>query len=124
MNIVTSYFAKADKLPAAMEQVAICLYRPKRFHGLQLKTLAPSATLLHDYKCTKDIAFYSARFKAYLNSLDFSAVMQELEEVGRGRDIALLCYEKSDDFCHRHLVAEWLSSHGQPCEEYKFRRVS
>ena len=25
------------------------------------------------------------------------------------RDIALLCFEKPSDFCHRHLVASWLN---------------
>ena len=24
-------------------------------------------------------------------------------------DIALVCYEKPGDFCHRHLVADWLN---------------
>lgn len=31
--------------------------------------------------------------------------------------IALLCYEKPDDFCHRHLVADWLRKNGYECEE-------
>ena len=26
------------------------------------------------------------------------------------KDIALCCYEKPTDFCHRHLVAEWLNN--------------
>lgn len=25
-------------------------------------------------------------------------------------NIVLLCYEKPEDFCHRHLVADWLNS--------------
>ena len=25
-------------------------------------------------------------------------------------DIILLCYEKSGDFCHRHIVADWIES--------------
>ena len=36
-------------------------------------------------------------------------------------DIALLCYEKPDDFCHRHLVADWLNKNGYKCEEYVIR---
>ena len=27
-------------------------------------------------------------------------------------DIVLLCYEKPDEFCHRHLVAEWFNRNG------------
>jgi uncharacterized protein (DUF488 family) len=29
----------------------------------------------------------------------------------------LLCYEKSGDFCHRHLVAEWLRRYGYEVKE-------
>ena len=34
--------------------------------------------------------------------------------------IALICYEKPTDFCHRHLVADWLNNNGIKCEEYRF----
>lgn len=30
-----------------------------------------------------------------------------------------MCYEKSEDFCHRHLVAEWLTGAGFPVEEFR-----
>ena len=26
-----------------------------------------------------------------------------------GKDAVILCYETSDKFCHRHIVAKWLS---------------
>lgn len=35
--------------------------------------------------------------------------------------IALVCYEKPTDFCHRHLVAEWLCKNGFECHEWKRR---
>ena len=33
--------------------------------------------------------------------------------------IALICYEKPTDFCHRHLVADWLNKNGIECEEWE-----
>ena len=33
--------------------------------------------------------------------------------------IALVCYEKPSDFCHRHLVSKWLSENGYECKEWK-----
>ena len=27
------------------------------------------------------------------------------------------CYEKPSDFCHRHLVADWLNKNGVECKE-------
>ena len=38
-------------------------------------------------------------------------------------DIALICYEKPSDFCHRHLVAEWFRNHGHNCEEWTKLKV-
>ena len=38
----------------------------------------------------------------------------DLQEVPR---IALICYEKPSDFCHRHLVADWLNKNGVECKE-------
>ena len=32
--------------------------------------------------------------------------------------VVLLCYEKRGDFCHRHLVADWLNKNGFNCEEW------
>lgn len=37
-------------------------------------------------------------------------------------DIALICYEKPTDFCHRHLVADWLNKNGFKCDEYLFNK--
>ena len=35
-----------------------------------------------------------------------------------GTEIALICYEKPENFCHRHLVAEWLQEAGYQVQEY------
>ena len=32
--------------------------------------------------------------------------------------ISSLCYEKPGDFCHRHLVADWLTKSGVNCIEW------
>ncbi len=37
-----------------------------------------------------------------------------------GADVVLLCYEKADAFCHRHLVSDWLHSYNIDCEELVF----
>lgn len=34
-----------------------------------------------------------------------------------GEDAVLLCYEKPGDFCHRHLVSQWLNENGIRCSE-------
>ena len=37
------------------------------------------------------------------------------------RDIALVCYEKPEEFCHRHLVADWLRKYGHDIKEWEKR---
>ena len=46
-------------------------------------------------------------------AIDYSG---DLKEVPR---IALICYEKPTDFCHRHLVADWFNKNGILCEEWR-----
>ena len=29
----------------------------------------------------------------------------------------LLCYERPEDFCHRHIIANWFKAYGHECKE-------
>ena len=50
-----------------------------------------------------------------MNKLNPREVYNEL-----GEDAVILCWEAPDKFCHRHIVAEWLSySLGIDIEEYR-----
>jgi uncharacterized protein (DUF488 family) len=52
-----------------------------------------------------------------LNKQEIKDVLEELEN--EGKDIIFLCYEKSGDFCHRHILADWLEENmGVRVEEY------
>jgi Active DUF488-N3 subclade len=54
---------------------------------------------------------YRRRYLDQLHDLDADGVVAKLTEFGRGRDVALLCYERPQDaaaWCHRGLVAAWL----------------
>ena len=78
------------------------------------------------WKETHDNDYYIKCFKEQvLNRLNFIDVHDELyalaDTMGKARyDICLICYEKPSDFCHRHLVADWLNQHLIACEEYSF----
>ena len=34
-----------------------------------------------------------------------------VSKVTKGSKICLLCYEKSDDFCHRHILCEYINKY-------------
>jgi len=74
--------------------------------------LAPSESLLKSAKAHLiDNAQYTIEFNKWLVQLD-------PVEVGKRYDgCILLCYEKANDFCHRHLVREWLTKAGIDCKE-------
>ena len=45
------------------------------------------------------------------------SVIKDLKLLVPNKSIALICYEKPEDFCHRHLVAKWFSENGVNCKE-------
>lgn len=122
--IYTSYFAKLSKLPANITPIAICGKSPEWYKGIQYKKLAPKWSFFSVWKQTHDNDYYVEHFcKEVLYTLNAEDVIKELyklAEKSQDEDIVLICYEKPGDFCHRHLVANWLRNQGYPVEEYKF----
>ena len=122
--IYTSYFAKLSKLPANITPIAICGKSPEWYKGIQYKKLAPKWSFFSVWKQTHDNEYYIKHFnEEVLNTLNVETVIKELYSLAgknQDTDIVLICYEKPGDFCHRHLVADWLTSNGYPVEEYKF----
>lgn len=76
------------------------------------------------WKENHDNNYYIKCFKEQvLNSLEPSEVVMELKHLCDKSmytdiDIALVCYEKPEDFCHRHIVAKWLRAGGYDCKEW------
>lgn len=111
----TSYFGNMKKLPEGYNLISISRMCPKGIKVKMYGKLAPSAELLRDYKSgLMAWADYTERYKSEtLSKLDPHVVAKEL-----GENAILLCYEKSNDNCHRHIVAEWLREAGIQISEY------
>jgi hypothetical protein len=119
MNIYTSYFARGKTLKAhKVKMVSIALYPPTNVKCIAMPSLAPTHSILYDKYRTDDR--YTHRYKSeVLQKLDPQKVLADLVAIAQGSDIALCCYEKPGDFCHRHIVAEWLKENtGVEIEEY------
>ncbi|MCD6434899.1 MAG: hypothetical protein J7L15_00700 [Clostridiales bacterium] len=98
----TSYYSKSSNNPSA---VSIAAKSPDFYKGREYKKLSPKYWFFKKYKEDGDKEFYIEQFqKEVLDKLDPNEVYAEL-----GEDAILLCWESSEKFCHRHLVAEWLS---------------
>ena len=118
--IYTTYFANIRKLTNEITPIAICAKPPIGYSGIVYKSLAPKYDTLMRYKDTKDEKSYVSEYKStVLNQLDVHSVVDELYALSKTKDIALVCYEKPSDFCHRHLVCDWLNENGIECSEYQ-----
>lgn len=124
--IYTSYFAKIKDLEKNnIIPISICGKAPDWYKGLQYKKLAPKYRFFMEWKKNHDNDYYIEHFQAeVLDQLDATDVILDFSRLSYGfnvgeNDIALICYEKPLDFCHRHLVAEWLNQNGYKCEEWR-----
>jgi len=134
--IYTTYFAKLKKLPKNVIPISICAKAPSWYSGAEYKQLAPTYELLMRWKETHDKDYYTKCFTSeILGRKDVANVIRELQTLlplevievinspicfSKNYHIVLVCYEKSSDFCHRHLVSEWLKEKGIECSEYNF----
>ena len=119
--IYTSYFAKVKNLPSNILAISISLSPPKGWKGPQYKVIAPTSDILLSWKENNDNELYIERFKKeVLEPLDVNNVVKILKQIAGKKDVCLVCYEKPEDFCHRHLVADWLNKNGFECKEYEF----
>lgn len=126
--IYTSYFAKINKLPDNIIPISICGKAPDWYTGLQYKKLSPKYGFFIKWKQNHDNEFYIEHFyDEVLNHLIADEIVYDLyQKIGidlnnsnsNEKQIALICYEKPSDFCHRHLVADWLTEYGYETKEY------
>jgi hypothetical protein len=111
-------------LPSSILPISISLYTPKGVHCYQYDKLRPTRFVLLSCEDDGDQEKYIERFNnTTLLKLKQQEVYDELAVIGNreligATDICLLCYEKPDDFCHRHLIAKWFAKAGIDVVEY------
>ena len=111
MLIYTSYFGNLKNIPKDITPIAICGKSPDWYDGIEYKKLAPKYKFFQEWKKTGDNDYYIEHFNIeVLAPLSAAAVYEELEGLCNGKACVLICYEKPDNFCHRHLVADWLET--------------
>ena len=110
MGIYRSYFAKLKNIvEAGYYPISITRYPPKGLNIPEIKLFAPSVELLNKIKSGEiDEGEYEKLYRNEMSKFDFNLVLETFNRISLnndGKDLVLLCYEKSGDFCHRHIFA-------------------
>lgn len=117
MKIYTSYFANSKALSKAnVMPISIARYSPKWFYGPRILDVAPTSYMLSG-SCGHEE--YLVKYNEILNRLNLHRLLSMIESVSNGKDVALCCFEKPGDFCHRHLLAEWMTKNGCEVKEWE-----
>lgn len=135
--IYTSFYDNVKNLPDNIIPVAISGWIPDDFEGIRYKKLAPKYKFFMEWKENKDNDFYVFHFNTeVLEQLNIKIVIDEItnklpeyikEYLNKNNEticnskkysIAFICYEKPDEFCHRHLVRDWFIENNIFCCEY------
>lgn len=134
--IYTSYFAMLRKIEKYNQDInseyyipiSICGKVPEWYKGLQYKKVAPKIGFFKEWKENHDNDFYIKHYKEeILDNLNILNILDDIYEIipekyknhfeisnhpwwnDQTVHIVLLCYEKPEDFCHRHLLANWMN---------------
>lgn len=137
--VFTSYFAKMKNLPDNVIPVSISLTIPKGLQCIRFKSLAPSGAMLKCYKTESNVGAYTEMYtkdilgkfttKDILDAL-YRVIPNDVKELydlnldtwylSNDVHLCLMCWERSDKFCHRHIVSRWLTEDNVPCREFIF----
>lgn len=121
-KVFTSYYGNAHVLERyGVVMVRIAQFAPRMVKAHQsFVQLAPSKELLAKAKegTLKGAAWEEEYRRTILEKLIPEEVYETVLAMGRGRDVALMCYEKNGDACHRHYVSDWLNSNGYEVREF------
>jgi hypothetical protein len=107
MRIFTSSWF--TNLPGTIQKIGVSRGTPRGYQAgyRKMMNLAPGS-----WFNSVSVAEYKRRyFEEILAPLEPKRVVGQLEELGRGKDVAMLCYEapqKLDDWCHRGFISAWL----------------
>jgi uncharacterized protein YeaO (DUF488 family) len=122
MTVYTSYFARAKNFSNEdFIKIAIC-FKPVRGFGIWFSVVPPAEEVfaLKRGEITED--YFRLRYIQHLNERkDQIAENTHFLKNPDNKDVILLCYEKPQDFCHRHILADWLNENFElGITEHKF----
>ena len=86
--------------------VAISRKAPDYFQGKRDTRFAPTWDMLNQYHDDKDEELYTRKYLKILSQYSAQDVADQFPD-----GTIFLCYEAPNDFCHRHIFADWLRAY-------------
>lgn len=116
MKVFTSYFGNVNALErCGVVPISIARWSPRGWSGLKLTWLAPTSYMLSD-ACSMEE--YVRQYEEICKKIHPDWLLRQLQQMGGGKDVALLCFERPGDFCHRHMLADYLNKLGWDVKEF------
>lgn len=107
MKIYTSYFGNMKKLDkAGIKPIGIAISPPKFFRGPTIYQAAPTRDMLS--KSLSEERYIQRYKEEILSKLNLREFFDTIKNLSCGKDVALCCYEKPGDLCHRKLLADFI----------------
>lgn len=118
MKTFTSYYGNKQLASNRYFFVQVSNSAPKGFQtDIVFKETIPDwDTLVKPYKEGRlNDTDYIKKYEAQLDKKAFEVllILDTIIEQAHGKDIVLLCYERPENFCHRHILAKWLEKHAK-----------
>lgn len=107
MNIYTSYFGNYKALRNANILIVNVARWAPRFvtPAFSLLEVAPTPWMIKQATMEQ----YLSSYRSILARTNAHQLIEKIAQLSGGQDVALCCYEKSGEFCHRHMLAEHLT---------------
>ena len=103
-KIYTSYFNRAGRIVPNRRLISVSLGTPENWGGAYLRELNPSPSLLSRYK--QGLVSTEEYEKVY--RFETLRNLEPLDIYNKTKGKVLCCWEKSGEFCHRHIILKWI----------------
>ena len=108
--IYTGYYSKIKEYAdSGLTLLSVSRTKPEFAKScIDIPQLFPSDKILWDYKKGKiDEMEYTSKYLDQLNELGVDRIIKMMQIFGD--NVVLLCWESPEKFCHRHILADYIS---------------
>lgn len=119
-KLFTSRWANKELAELHCQPVGISRGNPRFRTGFRYRLVRELAPDDEAWAHKEDQAAFRASYLRQLEELGLEGILGKLAGISReagGLALVLLCYEPAGEFCHRHVLSDWLRGRGVEIRE-------